>query len=455
MNKTFNPKIIYLLICFLLSLLVSNQYLLKFENNSFKSGDQEYSSIFQQDSLSYIKEAEKIRTDINSGKNFFESGGAYKFSFLYPKIIYFFNKMINDNVIMASEYKIELKNYKLFIFFQISIFLLSLIFLYKVISKILEKGLSLLIVSVLFINPIIFQWHLAFLTESLFLSALIFSICVLLNSKNFFHFFLLGVLIGVLYMLRTIALLYPIVLIFYLLFQKKNISQKILNGLFVISGLILILLFIGIHNYKRANVFYFTPIQSKTDLRTYIEPNILIKSKNFSSLQANEYLNKKSQIILDNNNFDLTKEKEKMLYYDKIRNNSIKTISNNKIIFFKFVLKSYTHSLLLNPVQVYFAAKYKTWNEYKNSSDHKFWLKIRVVTTLLFFSLFLYGMVISRNKISLELNIFLFFSILYFFFTSCWLSNTRYFIPSAMFMSVYFSLALDKIYELITTKKLN
>jgi len=168
MNKTFNPKIIYLLICFLLSLLISNQYLVKFENNSFKSGDQEYSSIFQEDSLSYIKEAEKIRTDINSGKNFFESGGAYKFSFLYPRIIYFFNKMINDNVIMASEYKIELKNYKLFIFFQISIFLLSLIFLYKVISKILEKGLSLLIVSVLFINPIIFQWHLAFLLKVYF-----------------------------------------------------------------------------------------------------------------------------------------------------------------------------------------------------------------------------------------------------------------------------------------------
>ena len=193
MNKTFNPKTIYLLICFLLSLLISNQYLLKFENNSFKSGDQEYLSIFQKDSLSYISEAEKIRTDINSGKNFFESGGVYKFSFLYPRIIYFFNKMINDNGIMVSEDKIELRNYKLFIFFQISIFILSLIFLYQVISKILEKGLSLLIVSVLFINPIIFQWHLAFLTESLFLSTLIFSICLLLNSKNFFHFFLLGV----------------------------------------------------------------------------------------------------------------------------------------------------------------------------------------------------------------------------------------------------------------------
>ena len=455
MNKTFNPKIIYLLICFLLSLLISNQYLVKFENNSFKSGDQEYSSIFQEDSLSYITEAEKIRTDINSGKNFFESGGAYKFSFLYPRIIYFFNKMINDNVIMASEYKIELKNYKLFIFFQISIFLLSLIFLYKVISKILEKGLSLLIVSVLFINPIIFQWHLAFLTESLFLSALIFSICVLLNSKNFFHFFLLGVLIGVLYMLRTIALLYPIVLIFYLLFQKKNISQKILNSLSLISGLFLILLFIGMQNYKRAGVFYFTPLQSKTDLKTYIEPTILIKSKKFTELQAREYLNKKSKIILDNNNFDLTKESEKIQFYNEIQSNSIKTITDNKIIFFKIILKKYAHSLLLNPNQVYFAAKYKTWYEFKNSPEHKFWLKVRFVITPIFFSLFILGLIFSLRKINFKINTLLFFSILYFFFTSCWLGNTRYFIPSIMFMSIYFSLALNKIYELITTKKLN
>ena len=122
MNKTFNPKIIYLLISFILSVLISNQYLNKFENNLFKTGNHDYSSIFVEDSLTYIKEAEKIRTDIIDGKNFLESGGAYNFSFLYPKIIYFFNKIINDNEIMVSEDRIQIKNYKLFIFFQISIF---------------------------------------------------------------------------------------------------------------------------------------------------------------------------------------------------------------------------------------------------------------------------------------------------------------------------------------------
>ena len=452
MNKTINSKTTYLLIFFILSILISNQYLAKFENNSFKSGNQEYSSIFQTDSLSYIKEAEKIRSDVNSGKNFFESCGAYKFSFLYPRIIYLFNKIINGNVIMVDEDKIELKNYRLFIFFQISFFFLSLIFLYKTISKILEKRLSFVIVLVLFINPVIFQWHLAFLTESLFLSVLIFSICFLIKSKNIFHFFLLGVLIGTLYMLRTITILYPLVFIFYLLIPKKNISEKILNILFLISGFVVILLFIGMHNFKRVEIFYFTPIQSKTDLNTYIEGGILVKSKNYTFLQVREYLDKKSQIILDNNNFDLTKEKDKMLYFEEIRINSIKTISDNKIIFFKLILKGYAHSLLLNPIQVYIGSKYKTWEKYKNSPEHKFWLKIRIIISLLFFSFFLYGLIISRKKLSLELNIFLFFSILYFFFIGCWLGNSRYFTPSAMFISFYFSLVLDKIYKKISEK---
>ena len=156
------------------------------------------------------------------------------------------------------------------------------------------------------------------------------------------------------------------------------------------------------HNYKRADVFYFTPYQSKTDLNTYIEADILIKSKNFTAFEAREYLNKKSKIILDNNNFDFTKESEQIKFYNKIQSNSIKTITDNKIIFFKIILKKYVHSLLLNPNQVYFAAKYKTWHEYKNSPEHKFWLKVRFVITPIFFSLFMFGLffVLRKNKFS-------------------------------------------------------
>ena len=455
MNKTLNSKIVYLILFLITSILIPNQYLNKFENILFKTNEHKHSSIIKADTILYIKEAEKIRTDVIGGKNFLESGGSYKFSFLYPRIIYFFNKIVNKNEIMISDNKIGFKNYKLFIYFQIFFFCLSLIFLYKSISKILKKRLSIIIFSVLFFNPLIFQWHLAFLTESLFLSLLIFSISLLLNSRNSLHFFLLGILIGIMYSLRTIAFLYPLIFIIYLLFLKININKKIFYILSLVSGMVIILFLIGAHNYSRANVFYFTPMQSKVDLNTYIEPEILIKSKNFTGFEAREYLNKRYQKILNDNNFDLTKESEKVLFLNEIRSDSINLISENKLIFFKIILKSYFHSMLLNPTQVYFAAKYRVWIDYKNSSDHKFWLKIRFVITPIFFSLFLFGLILSLRTINFQFNTFLLFSILYFFFTSCWLSNTRYFIPSAMFMSVYLSLALDKIYELLAKKKLN
>jgi hypothetical protein len=170
----------------------------------------------------------------------------------------------------------------------------------------------------------------------------------------------------------------------------------------------------------------------------------------YTELQLKPLIKKNEKRFLN-----LIKESERIKFYDEIRNNSLKIISNNKIIFFKIILKKYAHSLLLNTNQVYFAAKYKTWYEFKNSPEHNFWLKVRFVITPIFFSLFILGLIFSLRKISFKINILLFFSILYFFFTSCWLGNTRYFIPSIMFMSIYFSLTLNKIYELITTKKLN
>lgn len=452
MNKTFNYKIIYSLFFLIVSILISNQYLNKFEKNLFKVGNYEFSSIYQTDSIFYIEEAEKIRTDINSGKKFLESGGAYYFSYLYPKIIFFFNKIVNKDISLIDKNKIDFKNYKIFIFFQITIFFISLITLYKALSKNMEKRLVIILVSVIFLNPIIFQWHMSFLTESLFLSFLIFSISLLLSSKNYFHFFLLGILIGILYMLRTIALLYPIIFIFYLFIQRKNINQKILNCFSVLTGLILILLFIGTNNYLRAQVFYFTPMQTKSDLNTYIEAAILIKSKNFDAFQAREHINEKTEKILDDEKLDLSNERDKLFFLKKVQRNSIKTIFDNKIAFLEIISKNYFHSLLLNPTQVYFAAKYQYWQELKNSYDHKHWLKIRIIITLLFFTLSLFGFIISIKKISFDLNIFLFFSILYFFFTSCWLGNTRYFVPSVLFMGVYLSLALDKIYEKINIK---
>ena len=118
----------------------------------------------------------------------------------------------------------------------------------------------------------------------------------------------------------------------------------------------------------------------------------------------------------------------------------------NKIITIKIISKNYFHSVLLNPVQVYYASKYQKWFDYKNSKDHSFWLKLRIIITLIFFSITALGFYLSFKVLDLKLNMFLIFSCLYFFGVSCWLGNTRYFTPSVLFMSVYFSIFLNQVF---------
>jgi len=259
----------------------------------------------------------------------------------------------------------------------------------------------------------------------------------------------LGFFVGILYSIRTIAILYPLVIIIYLIcIDQKNI-HKIIKSLSLIVGMILVLLLIGLHNYKRADVFYFTPMQSKMDLQTYFVPGILIRSEDFNTLTQVEIAKiykKMKQNILNNKDYDLTKEKDQILVAGDVLKNSLNIIFDNKIIFLKMISKNYFYSMLLNPVQVYFTSKYQKWEDYKNSLQHKYWLKIRVIFTIIFFSLSVLGFFCSLKKISLKLNIFFFLSTLYFFFTSCWLGNTRYFTPSSLFLSFYFSLAINKFY---------
>jgi len=455
MKKIFNFKI-YLLILFLLSILVSNIYVNKFEKQFFTSDNYSYSSIFHEDTISYFKSADKISIDKTNDKNFFTSGDSYKFSFLYPRIIFIFNKFFNDGEIIINNeiQEINFGNYKIFIFIQLFFYYLSILFLYFSLSKLVNLKLANFIAIVLCINPVLIQWHLTMLTESIFLSLLIFTFGSLINSKNNPQFFLTGLLIGILYMQRTIALLYPLIFIFFIFCFKDNILGKTSKLISLIFGFSVILFLIGFHNYKRADVFYFTPIQSKTDLQTYLEPSILSKSQNLTRNEIDILFEERQKKILDKNNLNLENEKDLIIFFNEIRNESFQNIFQNKIITTKIIFKNYFHSILLNPVQVYYASKYKNWIDYKNSKDHPFWLKIRIVFTFFFFIFSGLGFLFSFKKIDLKFNLFIIFSCLYFFGVSCWLGNTRYFTPSVLFMSIYFAIFLNQI-VLKFSKKIN
>ena len=455
MRKFFKFEFI-LIYSFILIFVLTNIYINKFSEHYFISGDYKHSSLYQEDVISYFKVSDRISKDIADGKKIYNSGGPYSFSFLHPRIIYFFNNFFNSNeeIINSTTLKIHLKNYNFFLYFQIIFFYLSTLFLHRSLLKIFDKSLSNIICIVLLLNPIIFQWHLSFYTESIFLSFLILLICFLLRSKSWLHFLFIGLFVGIIYTQRTIALLYPIVIFSYIFFLNHNFKKKLSKISSLLIGMSLILILIGIYNYNRSGIFYFTPIQSKSDIQTYLEADILKLSKKISYEDARNELINFNKSIINTYSYDLQKESDKIKYLNKVQKNSFNTLIANKTIALQIIIKNYLHAMLLNPVQVFYETKYQNWIDYKKSDEHKFWLIVRIIITPIFFIMTGLGMILSIKKVEFRYNVFLFLSIIYFTSIGCWLPNTRYFVPSVLFMSIYFSIFLHEISLLLKKSKL-
>ncbi len=455
MRKFFKFEFI-LIYSFILIFVVTNIYINKFSEQYFISGDYKHSSLYQEDVISYFKVSDRISKDIADGKKIYNSGGPYSFSFLHPRVIYFFNNFFNSNeeIINSATLKIHLKNYNFFLYFQIIFFYLSTLFLHRSLLKIFDKSLSNIICIVLLLNPIIFQWHLSFYTESIFLSFLILLICFLLRSKSWLHFLFIGLFVGIIYTQRTIALLYPIVIFSYIFFLNHNFRKKLFKISSLLIGMSLILILIGIYNYNRSGIFYFTPIQSKSDIQTYLEADVLKLSKKISYEDARNELINFNKSIINTYGYDLQKESDKIKYLNKVQKNSFNTLIANKTIALQIIIKNYLHAMLLNPVQVFYETKYQNWIDYKKSDEHKFWLIVRIIITPIFFIMTGLGMIFSIKKVEFKFNVFLFLSIIYFTSISCWLPNTRYFVPSVLFMSIYFSIFLHEISLLLKKSKL-
>ena len=125
-------------------------------------------------------EAEKFKRDILNGKNFFESGEVYTRTFLPSKIIAVISIIFQKK--LYEDYKadiIKTGEKFIFLFIQISIYYLSLIFFYKKLSIFISDP-KIVYFTILFLSlePTITQWHSTFWTESIYFSFLI--ICKLL-----------------------------------------------------------------------------------------------------------------------------------------------------------------------------------------------------------------------------------------------------------------------------------
>lgn len=412
--KTLNKKNILLIFILVINLLLANIFFNTFKNKYFTQNDFLFSSIYAEDVISYyFPNSEKIKNDLKT-KSYFESGHEYTNSYLQPRVIYLFNSIINKNedIINTKNKKIELKNTDLFLYIQIFIYFISVLFLFSRLKKKNPKIKIFFYFSILLLgNPILIQWHFQLGTESLYFSMLLILLGLIISSNNKATFFFIGFLIGTMYLQKTITLLYLIILFIYLILEKKKFFI-----IYSFVGFSLVILLLGIHNYKRANIFYFTPTQSKTDFFTYLEIPVIVTSEKISRELALAQIKNKHEKFIYNNQLNTLIEADRLKLFKFIQKNSFKTFLNNKYVTTKLIMKNYIHSLVLNPFQVYAQTLYRNYNDYYNSKDHKKWLKYRILISFVFYSFSIIGIIIAYKTISLPINFLFISSIGYFFF---------------------------------------
>ena len=451
-------KNLIILIIFFISIFFSTLIINKYDKYEVSSDTRINHTLIKADILRFYKEADYIKKKFESGSSLSELGQFYYSSYLPPKIIALYYILISEDLFLdknnseGNEVRVKNDNNKItFIYFQISIFFLSILYFYKILKKNIGKT-SMIIFLFLIIEPTIHQFNYSFYSESIFFSLNIFLIAqIIKGSNNKSNAFFIGLLVGILYLQRSIAIFYFIpILIFFILERKK------LNYIFTyLSGIFLIILFLGTHNYFRAGVIQITPYQSKADLYYFMIPNILEKKENKIAVSDLSIMKEKIDLFKIQNNSNLTKEKDLLIYGNYVRNLSVQYLLNNPLQTIQVMIQKTAHALNFNPFEIYSFYKYEYKPvdhklRYYKSSEHQKFLVVRIIYSIIIYSICLLGfLMMLKKKELLNIQIFLTLSILYYIVLGGWHGNPRYLSSNIIFLSVFFGFGFLKLKEIV------
>ena len=198
------------------------------------------------------------------------------------------------------------------------------------------------------IKPLYKKDNVSIFGETILFSLLliIFSILIELPKKNLGYFFF-GLLLGLCYLQRSIAMLIifaPIIVIFF-----RATDKLILKIFYLSASYILIFLLLGFMNHNRSGIFYFLPTSTKDNLYDYLIPKVIGYEENISQEKASVILNKKKEAFIEINNLKMDSEKDRFEMYNWQKNESIKYLIDNKMSALIVISKASIHSMLLNP----------------------------------------------------------------------------------------------------------
>ncbi len=413
----------YLIILILFSVIFStfkiNNDIKKFDKYfMYKDGESFHAIIRSPPEMKIWERAAEVKKDFNL-KN--PHPYEYRHHFLPPKILGFFGKITKLNFYDDESEKIYASGNKFTYFtFQMLLYFSSVIFLYLKLKKIkINEFVALTCAFFLLMEPTINQFQSTILAETIFFSLIIFILGFLIDlPKNNYFYLFYGLLIGICYLQRSVALFLVLVPIIYIIFTyKKNSILKVIN---LIISFSLILIILGFINFKRSHVFYVLPTQTIDTPYTY-----------FVGKDDKEIENIKIE-----NNLDTKIESDNIIFHKEKRKIAIRKIKDDKIKYIILFIKKSLHSTLLNPIEIR-NVRIEGKNYYK-SDLHKKWIPYRILYSSIIYLIIILGFWYSiKNKLLIP-NLFALLG-LSIFIASGWVGYTRYWVPSFLCLSMYFS----------------
>ncbi len=471
-----NKKKIFIIIAlgFLLSVFQINNHLNKYDKNLIGPDGDGYHQMIKADPHRYMNHGSKIKEQLKSGKNFFETGNEHFTKYLPARIaaLYYY---ITDNELYNSSNKdkINLGIHFGYLFFQSLFYFLSLILLYYSLNKLYEDKICFYLILFLSFEPTINQYHASFWSESyLFTFIILLTSLIFRSNLNGTTFFLIGIFLGLLALQKEYTIFYIIAVItYFILFNREKIFKVIF---FIFFGFAIILAILGFNNYKRSGSFYILTATTKLSLLTHLVRPVINNRDNltgnefyekYEGVAAKKWLEQNSisynQEILDKYNFKgpnkyrsvIINEKDKNKFDEYFFKRTIDYIINDPIDFGVYILKKSIHFTLLNPFHIYSDNNFISGEIYYYSDLHDKLVKYRVLYTLLVYLICLIGLISIIKAKNYKLLFFVSSSVLFFFLPISWIGNTRNFVPCLIFLSFLFSFGLNEIFKMFKSKQ--
>ena len=470
-EKNKKIPLIFITLGFLISCIYSTVIFQKYDKNYIATNGSIKNYLIKGDSKVYFDEANIIVKQLNNNVNFLKLGSEYKVSFLYPRLLAIFfyltgeeikqelqNKeglekyKINDKekkILLTQKQKYQnnsdLKTYKtnnkklLFLFLQSFFYYFCIYFFFnKTKKKIGYKTLNILVFFLCF-EPTIIQFNSHFLTESVYFGLLILLLSLLVNfNKNHKYHLIIGLIIGVMYLQRSVALylLFPIII--YYIFYLKKLSIFIKSIFFIIIGQMIILSLLGYSNYKRSEIFYITPMQTKLTLWYYLTDNIISAANQGDIVYAHKTKKNDAEQFIKENKINFEEERDRLKLYSYYQNYFFKTFKAHPVISIKIVIWKSLQSSIIDPGMVYSTIKSdNTINRYWENSVFSFTEKI--IYALIIYSISILGAISYFNKKEYLIpSLFIMFG-LYHIGVLGWVGVSRYSVPSIICISLLFA----------------